>query len=72
MEDLFVCALHLSAVLQPFSSKPRSAVSVREGQAVVLLCGPPPHFGGKVHSVLEPVALTACLALSPFFAGDLF
>ncbi|XP_063072502.1 contactin-4 [Engraulis encrasicolus] len=33
------------AFLQPFSSKPRSAVSVREGQAVVLLCGPPPHFG---------------------------
>ncbi|XP_076124754.1 contactin-4 [Alosa pseudoharengus] len=33
------------AFMQPFSSKPRNAVSVREGQAVVLLCGPPPHFG---------------------------
>ncbi|XP_062852794.1 contactin-4 [Trichomycterus rosablanca] len=33
------------AYLQNFSSKARSPVSVREGQAVVLLCGPPPHFG---------------------------
>ncbi|KAM3877982.1 contactin-4 [Diretmus argenteus] len=33
------------AFLQKFSGKPRSTVSVREGQAVVLLCGPPPHNG---------------------------
>uniref|UniRef100_A0A672NKD5 Contactin-4-like n=1 Tax=Sinocyclocheilus grahami TaxID=75366 RepID=A0A672NKD5_SINGR len=33
------------AYLQNFSSKGRSPVLVREGQAVVLLCGPPPHFG---------------------------
>uniref|UniRef100_W5KFR7 Contactin 4 n=1 Tax=Astyanax mexicanus TaxID=7994 RepID=W5KFR7_ASTMX len=33
------------AYLQNFSSKARGPVSVREGQAVVLLCGPPPHFG---------------------------
>uniref|UniRef100_A0A8C1WY69 Contactin 4 n=1 Tax=Cyprinus carpio TaxID=7962 RepID=A0A8C1WY69_CYPCA len=33
------------AYLQNFSSKARSPVLVREGQAVVLLCGPPPHFG---------------------------
>ncbi|XP_035380323.1 contactin-4 isoform X1 [Electrophorus electricus] len=33
------------AYLQNFSSKARSPVSVREGQAVVLLCGPPPHSG---------------------------
>ncbi|MCJ8729308.1 hypothetical protein PDJAM_G00104640 [Pangasius djambal] len=33
------------AYLQNFTSKARNAVSVREGQAVVLLCGPPPHFG---------------------------
>lgn len=26
--------------------KTRSTVSVREGQGVVLLCGPPPHHGG--------------------------
>lgn len=26
----------------------RSAVNVREGQGVVLLCGPPPHSGGKL------------------------
>lgn len=25
----------------------RSAVNVREGQGVVLLCGAPPHSGGK-------------------------
>uniref|UniRef100_A0A672H5Q5 Contactin 4 n=1 Tax=Salarias fasciatus TaxID=181472 RepID=A0A672H5Q5_SALFA len=33
------------AFLQNFSKKPRNTVSVREGQAVVLLCGPPPHYG---------------------------
>uniref|UniRef100_A0A8C9Z7P6 Contactin-3 n=1 Tax=Sander lucioperca TaxID=283035 RepID=A0A8C9Z7P6_SANLU len=34
------------AFLQNFSRKSRNTVSVREGQAVVLLCGPPPHYGG--------------------------
>uniref|UniRef100_A0A8C5H9M9 Contactin-3-like n=1 Tax=Gouania willdenowi TaxID=441366 RepID=A0A8C5H9M9_GOUWI len=33
------------AFLQNFSRKSRSTVSVRSGQAVVLLCGPPPHYG---------------------------
>ncbi|XP_053285471.1 contactin-4 [Pleuronectes platessa] len=33
------------AFLQNFSRKLRNTVSVREGQAVVLLCGPPPHYG---------------------------
>ncbi|XP_017282455.1 contactin-4 [Kryptolebias marmoratus] len=33
------------AFLQSFSKKPRNTVLVREGQAVVLLCGPPPHYG---------------------------
>ncbi|XP_043978218.1 contactin-4 [Gambusia affinis] len=33
------------AFLQNFSQKPRNTVTVREGQAVVLLCGPPPHYG---------------------------
>ncbi|KAM3620814.1 uncharacterized protein V6R79_002436 [Siganus canaliculatus] len=33
------------AFLQNFSRKPRNTVSVRVGQAVVLLCGPPPHYG---------------------------
>lgn len=37
-----------SPVLQNFSKKPRNTVLVREGQAVVLLCGPPPHYGGTV------------------------
>ncbi|XP_074501928.1 contactin-4 isoform X1 [Sebastes fasciatus] len=33
------------AFLQNFSRKSRNTVSVREGQAVVLLCGPPPRYG---------------------------
>uniref|UniRef100_A0A3B4XPY5 Ig-like domain-containing protein n=1 Tax=Seriola lalandi dorsalis TaxID=1841481 RepID=A0A3B4XPY5_SERLL len=33
--------------LQNFNRKSRNMVSVREGQAVVLLCGPPPHYGIK-------------------------
>uniref|UniRef100_A0AAQ6APA2 Contactin 4 n=1 Tax=Amphiprion ocellaris TaxID=80972 RepID=A0AAQ6APA2_AMPOC len=36
------------AFLQNFSRKSRNTVSVREGQAVVLLCGPPPHYGGTI------------------------
>lgn len=35
-------------VLENFSRKSRSTVSVREGQAVVLLCGPPVHYGGTL------------------------
>ncbi|XP_032650511.1 contactin-6 isoform X1 [Chelonoidis abingdonii] len=33
------------AYLGNFETKTRSTVSVREGQGVVLLCGPPPHHG---------------------------
>ncbi|XP_036189222.1 contactin-3-like isoform X1 [Myotis myotis] len=33
------------AYLENFKTRMRSAVSVREGQGVVLLCGPPPHSG---------------------------
>ncbi|XP_040851009.1 contactin-3 [Ochotona curzoniae] len=33
------------AYLENFKTKLRSTVSVREGQGVVLLCGPPPHSG---------------------------
>ncbi|XP_045145920.1 contactin-3 [Echinops telfairi] len=33
------------AFLQNFKTQTRSTVSVREGQGVVLLCGPPPHSG---------------------------
>uniref|UniRef100_A0A674NLR2 Contactin-4-like n=1 Tax=Takifugu rubripes TaxID=31033 RepID=A0A674NLR2_TAKRU len=36
------------AFLENFSGKPRNTVSVREGQAVVLLCGPPLHYGGTL------------------------
>ncbi|KAM5314943.1 contactin-6 isoform 2-T2 [Glossophaga mutica] len=34
------------AYLEDFETRARSTVSVREGQGVVLLCGPPPHSGG--------------------------
>lgn len=33
-----------------FSGRTRSAVSVREGQGVVLMCSPPPHSPGTVGS----------------------
>ncbi|KAM9185754.1 contactin-6 [Dugong dugon] len=33
------------AYIEEFETKTRSTVSVREGQGVVLLCGPPPHIG---------------------------
>ncbi|XP_064523220.1 contactin-6-like isoform X3 [Pseudopipra pipra] len=35
-----------STDLENFETRTRSTVSVREGQGVVLLCGPPPHHGG--------------------------
>ncbi|KPP77985.1 contactin-3-like [Scleropages formosus] len=33
------------AYIENFKTQTRNAVSVREGQGVVLLCGPPPHSG---------------------------
>uniref|UniRef100_A0A673CDZ9 Contactin 4 n=1 Tax=Sphaeramia orbicularis TaxID=375764 RepID=A0A673CDZ9_9TELE len=36
--------------LENFKTQRRSSVSVREGQGVVLLCGPPPHSGDLVFS----------------------
>jgi len=33
--------------LENFKTQTRSAVNVREGQGVVLLCGTPLHSGGK-------------------------
>ncbi|XP_058534759.1 contactin-4 isoform X3 [Ochotona princeps] len=33
------------AYLESFSTRTRSTVSVRQGQGMVLLCGPPPHAG---------------------------
>ncbi|KAM8872899.1 contactin-5 isoform 2-T2 [Synchiropus picturatus] len=38
------------AYLAPFSVRPRGAVSVREGQGVVLMCSPPPHSPEIVYS----------------------
>jgi len=34
-------------------------VSVREGQGVVLLCGPPPHHGGMTNSPTSCAAWTS-------------
>lgn len=34
--------------LENFETKARSAVSVREGQGVVLFCASPPHYGGNI------------------------
>ncbi|MGH0181225.1 UNVERIFIED_CONTAM: hypothetical protein FKN15_018125 [Acipenser sinensis] len=38
------------AYLENFKTQTRSAVSVREGQGVVLLCGPPPHSGDLTYA----------------------
>uniref|UniRef100_A0A673MGJ8 Contactin-4-like n=1 Tax=Sinocyclocheilus rhinocerous TaxID=307959 RepID=A0A673MGJ8_9TELE len=38
------------AYLENFKAHKRSSVSVREGQGVVLLCGPPPHSGALTFS----------------------
>lgn len=52
-------------VLHSFSRKSRRTVSVREGQAVVLLCGPPPHYGGTAHlSVCPSLLFSALLVLT--------
>ncbi|RXM95362.1 Contactin-4 [Acipenser ruthenus] len=42
------------AYLEHFKMQTRSTVSVREGQGVVLLCGPPPHSGGMKMFIKEP------------------
>lgn len=41
----------------------RSAVNVREGQGVVLLCGPPAHSGGKFYHMplFVPVFCYSCM-----------
>lgn len=39
--------LFLFSDLETFKTQRRNAVRVREGQGVVLLCGPPPHSGGN-------------------------
>ncbi|XP_043933930.1 contactin-3-like [Protopterus annectens] len=38
------------AYLENFKTKSRRTVSVREGQGVVLLCGPPPHAGDLTYA----------------------
>ncbi|KAJ7415155.1 Contactin-4 [Willisornis vidua] len=39
------------AYLENFKTRTRSTVSVRQGQGMVLLCGPPPHSGEDLGSV---------------------
>uniref|UniRef100_A0A3B3ZDQ0 Ig-like domain-containing protein n=1 Tax=Periophthalmus magnuspinnatus TaxID=409849 RepID=A0A3B3ZDQ0_9GOBI len=43
--NTFGTVVSREAKVQFASRKARNTVSVREGQAVVLLCGPPPHYG---------------------------
>lgn len=44
-----------------FSGRTRSAVSVREGQGVVLMCSPPPHSPGTVAPFYVFTILMHCL-----------
>lgn len=44
-----------------FSGRTRSAVSVREGQGVVLMCSPPPHSPGTVPIFHVTSSLMYCL-----------
>ncbi|KAL2091480.1 hypothetical protein ACEWY4_013743 [Coilia grayii] len=46
------------AYLENFKTHRRSSVSVREGQGVVLLCGPPSHSGGQETDAGEGLTLT--------------
>lgn len=46
LSEILFCFVFKSD-LENFKTKMRSTVSVREGQGVVLLCGPPPHSGGN-------------------------
>lgn len=50
--------------LENFKTHRRSSVSVREGQGVVLLCGPPPHSGGKIQRCCVDLAKQSKSVLS--------
>lgn len=69
MSSLRWLPLCVVTVLENFSSKSRNTVSVREGQAVVLLCGPPPHYGGTVPS---PNSCIVCCTFSSLLASAFF
>lgn len=47
----YLPSFFLKLDLENFKTRMRSTVSVREGQGVVLLCGPPPHSGGEYYSL---------------------
>lgn len=56
-----------------FSGRTRSAVSVREGQGVVLMCSPPPHSPGTVAPFSIAAALfhmCVCGPVDRALAGD--
>lgn len=55
--SLFVCVVDLDN----FKTQKRSPVRVREGGGVVLLCGPPPHMGGKTKDSLWRWSILECL-----------
>lgn len=55
-----------STDLEDFKTHRRSPVRVREGQGVVLLCGPPPHSGGKMaHRAVVFIAIVQPESLPP-------
>lgn len=49
--------------LENFKTQPRSAVNVREGQGVVLLCGTPMHSGGKADYSYIYTILQNCICM---------
>lgn len=59
----YSCVLCLTD-LEDFKTHRRSPVRVREGQGVVLLCGPPSHSGGKMAQGV--VAFMGILQLESF------
>ena len=53
---------YISPDLENFKTQTvRSAVNVREGQGVVLLCGPPTHSGGKIYTTLYTQLFMCCV-----------
>ncbi|MGH0189021.1 UNVERIFIED_CONTAM: hypothetical protein FKN15_032870 [Acipenser sinensis] len=48
VQPLYSAKFKVSSYLGNFSGRTRGAVSVREGQGVVLMCSPPPHAPGFI------------------------
>lgn len=63
----------LFADLGPFSGKTRGAVSVREGQGVVLMCAPPSHSPGGYGTLIQslyPIEKSSIHVTSMHFVLD--